>query len=203
MTHKKDDQKINNDQKQEEAQISGDFNDIEKDLEKEIEQLRSIEEKEHKVEHKIEHHKSELETLKSALARSQADYQNLLMRVERDKTEMTFFIASNLLTKILPFIDNLERLINNTPEDLQKNSLYEGLKSVYNALIKQLESMGVKAFESIGTESDHELHEVVSQASGKKGIIIQELEKGYKLQDKVIRYAKVVVGSGEEENKNE
>jgi molecular chaperone GrpE len=59
------------------------------------------------------------------LARSQADYQNLLMRVERDKTDMTFFIASNLLTKILPFVDNLERLIGNTPEDLQNNSLYE------------------------------------------------------------------------------
>jgi molecular chaperone GrpE len=63
------------------------------------------------------------------------------MRVERDKIDMTFFIASNLLTKILPFVDNLERLITNTPEDLQNNSLYEGIKSVYNAFIKQLETM--------------------------------------------------------------
>jgi len=63
--------------------------------------------------------------------------------------------------------------------------------------VKQLESFGVKSFESVGQVADMECHEVMSQAPGKEGIVVLEFEKGYNLHDRVIRHAKVVVGSGE------
>jgi molecular chaperone GrpE len=191
MTHTKDEDIINDN----ENQI--DFDNIDDKLQEEIKKAEETEQKESiknwSMFLEMDKFKKEIDNLKLALARSQADYQNLLMRAERDKTDMTFFIASNLLTKILPFIDNLERLINNTPENLQNNSLYEWIKSVYNGFIKQLETMWIKSFNSIWMESDHDLHEVISQAPWNKWIIIQELEKWYKLQDKVIRYAKVII----------
>lgn len=170
--------------------------DIEEILE---EDLADAEEAEKKLEEEIKNVSKvewELLILKESLARSQADYHNLVRRVERDRSEMWEFLTSNIVNKFLPSIDNLERIISSTPGDMQSNSLFEWVKSIYSWLIKTLESVWVKSFESVWQEVDANLHDVMSQMPGEEWIIIQEFEKWYKLWDKVIRHAKVIVGSG-------
>lgn len=139
----------------------------------------------------------ELEKLRGSLGRAQADYANLLKRVERDKADMTAFITANVVKKFLPTVDNLERALASVPTDIAEQKWTEGIRATLQGLSKQLESMGVKPFESIGQEVDSDRHEVMSQVSGKEGIILTEFEKGYTLHDRVIRHAKVIVGSGE------
>jgi molecular chaperone GrpE (heat shock protein) len=63
--------------------------------------------------------------LKEALARAQADYQNLVRRVERDREDMSQYLSGNIVIKFLPFVDNLERIIAATPEDMRSNTLFE------------------------------------------------------------------------------
>lgn len=75
--------------------------------------------------------------------------------------------------------------------------MYEGVKHAATGLSRVLEGMGVSAFESLGKELDPSLHEAMSQGPGPAGQIISEFEKGYQLGEKVIRHAKVVVGTGE------
>ncbi|MDD5197443.1 MAG: nucleotide exchange factor GrpE [Candidatus Gracilibacteria bacterium] len=139
----------------------------------------------------------ELERLRGSLSRAQADYSNLLKRVERDKSEMTSFITANIVKKFLPTVDNLERALASVPSDIAEQKWTDGIRATLQGLAKQLETMGVLSFESVGQEADSERHEVMSQTKGKEGIIITEFEKGYTLHDRVIRHAKVIVGSGE------
>lgn len=171
--------------------------DIEEELAQDIEDIEKSEEKIEISLNWITKIQDELIILKDSLARSQADYQNLLRRVERDKWELWIYLTSNIITKFLPQIDNLERIINVTPDDLKNNSLFEWVKSVYSWLTKILENMNVVHFESIGKEVDPNLHDVMTQAPWEEWIIIQEFEKGYQIWDKIIRHAKVVVGNWE------
>lgn len=169
--------------------------DIEASMEQE---MNAVEEAEQAVNAGFAAAQKELSDLKEALARSQADYRNLLTRVDRERDEMGGYITGNIINKMLPVIDNLERAISNIPAEIAENSWVVGMKSIYTLSLKQLELVGVKAFDSIGSEVDANLHDVMSQAPGKEGIIIAEFERGYKLGDRVIRHAKVIVGNGVE-----
>lgn len=138
----------------------------------------------------------EIEKLKEQLARSQADYQNLLMRNERDRADMVYFLTEKLLSPLLSQIDNLDRAVA-IKEWVNDDKFVDGVRSVQSGLKKFLEGNGIVAFNSIWEELDPNRHEVLSQMPGKEWIIIQEFEKWYMLGDKVFRHAKVVVGSWE------
>ena len=131
--------------------------------------------------------------LQSSLLRSQADYQNLLMRVERDKVDMAFFLSTKMLTPLLTHIDNLERAVK-LKEWVEGDTFVDGVRSVFLSMQKYLESQGVSAFESVWQEVDPDKHDVMTEAPGEAGKIITEFEKGYMLKDRVLRHAKVVVG---------
>jgi len=139
----------------------------------------------------------ELAALKETAARAQADYRNLLVRTERERGEMVTFMTEKIITKILPSLDSLERIVQFTPEAEKTGAVYQGVVQAASGLTKTLESMGVKSFSSLGEALDPALHEAIMQAAGEDGKIVTEIEKGYKLADKVIRHAKVVVGNGE------
>jgi molecular chaperone GrpE len=79
--------------------------------------------------------------LKSTIARQQADYENFKKRVERDKLDMMFFLRSDVIGKILPRVDDLERMITSTPEEAKQTPLFKGVESVYSNIIKDLEKM--------------------------------------------------------------
>ena len=106
----------------------------------------------------------DMQAMKEALARAQADYQNLVRRVERDREDMSTYLCSSIIVKILPFMDNLERILSATPEEDRKTPLYEGVRSVHGGMLKTLEGFLVVPFVSLGKEVDAMLHDVMTQA---------------------------------------
>lgn len=137
----------------------------------------------------------EIVKLKDALARSQADFENFKKRTERDRVDMMFFLKADIFKKILPRVDDLERMLENTPED-QQNAVYKGLQVAHKKFADDLKNMGLEVFDSVGQEVNPDFHDVMTQAPGAENTIITEFEKGYKLGDRVVRHAKVVAGNG-------
>lgn len=144
-----------------------DARDIAEELQAEIDEVTKAEEalEADLEEGQIYQAEEELAKLKEALARAQADYQNLLRRVDRDRADMTSFITANLLKKILPTVDNLTRAVSTVPSDLTENAWVKGIVSTHSGFAKQLESLGLQSFESVGKEADPEYHEVMSQTA--------------------------------------
>ena len=138
------------------------------------------------------------EKCKDILARTVADFDNFRKRTERDKQDMIFFLKQDILKKILPRLDDLERIIKNTPEELKDNALFEWVLSMESKLISDFDKMWVKPFDSKGSEVNPDMHDVMTTVPGQKeDIIFDEFEKGYMLWDKVLRHAKVVVWAWE------
>lgn len=138
----------------------------------------------------------EIAKLREALARSQADYQNMMMRAERDRKDLQFFLMEKLLKGLLVQIDNLDRAVE-IKKDTTGDAFVDGVRNVQAGLKKYLETHGVTGFDSLGQEVDPDKHEVLSQMAGEEGKIVAEFEKGYMFGERVLRHAKVVVGSGE------
>lgn len=139
---------------------------------------------------------TDIQKLQDALTRAQADYQNLLMRMDRDKADMVHFLSAKILLPLLTQVDNLERAVK-LKAWVEGDGFIDGIRSVQSGLEKFLEVQWVIAFDSIGHEVDPDRHEVMTEMAGESGKIVQEFEKGYLLRDRVLRHAKVVVGNGE------
>jgi len=173
---------------------------IEDDLETQAEQEEDLyEQQEDIIEEQVEEiHKdeSEIAKLKDLLARNQADFDNFKKRTDRDRDDMIFFLKHDIFKKILPRLDDLDRIIKNTPEDLQAGWLYEWVISLEKQLKKDLEKLGVTPFESIGESIDPDKHEVMTQVPWEQDKVIDEFEKWYLLWDRVLRVAKVVSWNG-------
>lgn len=138
------------------------------------------------------------EKCKDILARTMADFDNFKKRTERDRVDMIFFLKQDIFKKILPRLDDLDRMIKNTPEELQNNALFEWITSMQSKLIEDLDKMWVKPFESKWEEVNPDRHDVMTTVPGQKEwIIFDEFERGYMLGDKVLRHAKVVVWAWE------
>lgn len=174
--------------------------DLVEEMQEEIEEIENEEGEidEEKLEEAQTGWVSEIDKLKDTLARSQADFVNFQQRTARDKEDMIFFLKSDILKKVLPRIDDLQRMIHNTPEEMKIGALYEGIVSMETKLLSDLDKMGVKSFDSKWSEVNPDKHDVMTTVPGQKEwIIFDEFEKGYNLGDKVLRHAKVVVGAWE------
>ena len=159
----------------------------------------------------------DIETLKQALAeakaraeanlagwqRAQADFVNYKKRSEQEREEIGRFANSMLMLSLLPILDDLERAFISVPPRLAKLSWVEGIKLIERKLWASLEAQGLSQIKALGEPFDPNLHEAVRQDKGKEGIVIEELQKGYILNDRVIRPTMVVVGNGEEEEKED
>lgn len=145
-----------------------------------------------------DHAIEEIHRLKEALARSQADYQNLVMRSERDRSDMGAYLSLKILVPLLKEIDNLERAVK-LKTWIEWDGFVDGIRSVLLWFSRYLESQGVIPFDSLGHEVDPEKHDVMAQAPGEEWKIVSEFERGYMMGDRVLRHAKVVVGLGGEE----
>ena len=135
--------------------------------------------------------------------RAQADFINYKRFVEQDKADSLKFANVNLLVNILPVLDDLERALAAIPPKEAHHKSIEGFRMIERKFRSILEKLGVTQVLSLGMEYDFRTMEAITSAKGKKDIVIHELEKGYKLQDRVIRPAKVVVGIGEEPSDKE
>lgn len=143
--------------------------------------------------------KAEIAELKDKYLRLYADFENFRRRTAKEKLEMISGAGADMVKIILPIVDDFERAKVSFDSSTDVEALKEGVDLIYNKLYKTLESKGLKAMESRGAAFDAEIHESIAQfpapSDDLKGKVIDEIEKGYYLNDKVIRYAKVIVGA--------
>jgi molecular chaperone GrpE len=130
--------------------------------------------------------------------RAQADYANLKRISEQEKADICKYANAGLLANILPVIDDLERAMAMVPEDLEGNKWVQGLTMINQKLVDTLEKQGITQIKAVGQEFDPRIMDAITCCPGEKDIVVQEVEKGYKLNDRVIRPAKVIVGTGED-----
>jgi molecular chaperone GrpE len=134
--------------------------------------------------------------------RAQADFSNYKRYAEQDKAETCKFANAGLLSSILPILDDFDRALATIPPE-EKANWVEGLKLIDRKLRDTLTKQGVTPIQALGMEFDPRTMEAITVAKGQRDMVVQELERGYKLQDKVIRPAKVIVGNGEKPEEKE
>jgi molecular chaperone GrpE len=132
--------------------------------------------------------------------RAAADYQNFKRRVEDERSEVARFASAALVINLLPLIDDLERALQNVDAHLAGLTWVDGIRLIHRKFQAVLEMTGVEEIPADGQTFDPALHEAVSQGPGEENKVIAVVQKGYKLGDRVIRPAMVVVGKGEEGN---
>jgi molecular chaperone GrpE len=135
--------------------------------------------------------------------RAQADFINFKKRSEREKADLGKYANSELILKLLPALDDLERALAAIPPRQAKLSWVDGVRLIERKLRTILEGEGLSQIEALGEPFDPHFHEAVRQDKGKAGIVIDETQKGYMLNDRLLRPSKVVVGTGEEAEKEE
>jgi molecular chaperone GrpE len=147
----------------------------------------------------LESAKSEIAELKDKYLRLYADFENFRRRTAKEKLDMISGASADTVKSILPIMDDFERAKVSFDSSTDIDALKEGVDLIYTKLFKTLESKGLKPMVSKGEAFDAEIHESIAQfpapSEDLKGKVIDEIEKGYYLNDKVIRYAKVIVGS--------
>lgn len=146
---------------------------------------------------KVELIKAELIQMTEMAKRTMADLHNLKRRQEDERRLIITMANVNLVRGILPILDNLERAIIHTPETIKNSQWLQGIEMCAKQLDKTLMDAGLKPMETVGQPFNPDLHEALAQSPGPKDTIIEELEKGYLLGERVIRHAKVKVGNGE------
>ena len=128
-----------------------------------------------------------------------SDFENFRKRTSKEKIDLITSGNANLLKKVIPTMDDFERAIESNKDVNDPNTLKEGFNLIYTKLKKILEAEGVKQMESNGETFDVEYHEAITKIPAPddslKGKVVDTTEKGYFLNDNVLRYAKVVVGS--------
>nr|WP_248508960.1 nucleotide exchange factor GrpE [Sporosarcina sp. NCCP-2222] len=144
----------------------------------------------------IEELKSKLEEEENKQLRLLADFENFKRRANLDKESLQKYRAQSLMTNLLPVLDNFERALNIEAKSEETQSLMTGMDMVYRNLLDALKSEGLKEIEAAGQEFDPNFHQAVMTGNdGEKasGIVLQELQKGYKLKDRVLRPSMVQV----------
>ena len=147
----------------------------------------------------LESAKQEIAELKDKYLRLYADFENFRRRTSKEKLELLSTAGADMVKQILPVVDDFERAKVSFDSSTDIVALKEGVDLIYTKLFKTLESKGLKPMQSKGETFDVEIHESIAQfpapSEDLKGKVIDEIEKGYYLNDKVIRYAKVIVGA--------
>jgi len=143
--------------------------------------------------------KNEVADQKDKYLRLYSEFENFRRRTAKEKMELTKTANEDVLASLLPVLDDFERAQKSIEEIKEAAPVKEGINLIYNKLFRTLEAKGLKPMESVGLEFNPELHEAITQVPAPsdelKGKVVTEVEKGYYLHDKVIRFAKVIIGS--------
>ncbi len=134
----------------------------------------------------------QIKDLTETLQRLQAEFENYKKRVDREKTEFCVFAKADFIRKILPFVDTFEIALKNKDKC---SDFIKGMELMYVELVSLLEKEGVMPVDALGKKLDPTLHDVLLTEKSDKaeGTILEELQKGYMLNNKVLRHAKVKV----------
>lgn len=146
----------------------------------------------------IESVKAELEALKDKYLRAVAEFDNYKKRTLKEKTELILNGSEKTITAFLPILDDMERAIANADKATDLQALEEGWELIFSKFVKVLNALGVKKIETTDADFNVDYHEAVAMVPGfgddKKGKVIDCVQTGYTLNDKVIRHSKVAVG---------
>ncbi len=141
---------------------------------------------------------AQVEELKDKNLRLFAEFDNFQKRTAKERIELYKTAGEEVITSLLPVIDDFERGLQQMESSNEVQTCIEGIKLIHNKMRTTLESAGLKEMKSLGEKFNAEIHDAISEtpASSKKmkGKIIDEVEKGYFLNEKIIRHPKVVVG---------
>jgi molecular chaperone GrpE len=191
----KEEEKLNNMEEEEtpQQQVSETDNSAETDNQAETDQPEVSVEKD-----PLDVALDEIADLKDKYLRSVAEFDNYRKRTLKERAELILNGGEKVITAVLPVIDDMERAIENGKKTDDPEVLREGMELIHQKLMKILEAQGVSLIDTDAADFDTDVHEAVAMVPGmgddKKGKVIDCLQKGYKLNDKVIRHAKVAVG---------
>lgn len=146
----------------------------------------------------LEKAQEQIDELKDKYLRSVAEFDNYRKRTLKEKAELILNGSEKAVGAVLPILDDMERAIANGEKTDDPQVLREGISLIYAKFQKVLESLGVKEIETADADFDTDVHEAIAMVPGmgddKKGKVLDCVQKGYKLNEKVIRHAKVAVG---------
>ncbi|MBB5264530.1 molecular chaperone GrpE [Catenibacillus scindens] len=149
-----------------------------------------------KKEKKKDKKDQQIEDLTDRLMRQMAEFDNFRKRTEKEKAQMFDSGASDILEKILPVIDDMERGLQALSDEEKENSFAKGMEMIYKKLMGILENAGVEPIDAAGKEFDPNFHNAVMQSPSEEyesGYVVSELQKGYMYKDKVLRHSMVIV----------
>ena len=150
------------------------------------------------VEKELENVQEQLEQQKDKFLRLSAEFDNYRKRTMKEKAELILNGGEKTISSILPILDDFERALQNMEKATDVNAIKEGVEIIYNKFIKVLKENGVKVIETKGQPLNTDFHEAIAvipaPEEAQKGKILDCVQNGYTLNDKVIRHAKVVVG---------
>ncbi|MDZ7792501.1 MAG: nucleotide exchange factor GrpE [Spirochaetia bacterium] len=190
--------KVNNDKQPESASLSTEEKgDAKQSSEEAIEQAEQQAEQIDDLNAQIDALKAENSELKNQYLRKQADFENFRKRMQREKQESIKYANSNLLQDLVTIIDDFERAIRSSEESRDFESFHSGIKMIEHQFVNMLErKYGLTRMESEGKEFDPQQHEAINmEESPEVGVqtVVEDYQKGYLLNDRVLRHAKVKV----------
>ena len=140
--------------------------------------------------------KDKVTALEDRVLRQMAEFENFRKRTTKEKEQMFSMGEKNVIEKILPVVDNVERGLATIPEEEKGTPVASGMEMIYKQLTKVLEDLGVKPIEAVGKEFDPNFHNAVMQVESEEyesGVVAQEFIRGYMYRDQVIRHSMVGV----------
>jgi molecular chaperone GrpE len=147
-----------------------------------------------------------VELYKDQFLRKAAEFENFKRRMENEYLNITRFANETLITEILPVIDDLTRSLKAGKARREFGAFYKGVELIHSKLMKILEARGLKAIEALGEQFNVDYHEAMMQVQ-KENVpphtVVEEVEKGYMLHDKVIRHSKVIVAGNSKDTTRE
>ena len=146
----------------------------------------------------LEEEKAQAEKYLNNWRRAEADFDNYRKRIEQESAENARFANMGFILSLLPVLDDFERAFGSLSSTVAELTWVDGVRLIYRKLQSGLEARGLQEIRALGEEFDPAFHEAVTQGEGEEGKVIEEVQRGYKLHDRVIRPALVVVGKGVE-----
>jgi molecular chaperone GrpE len=128
--------------------------------------------------------------------RAQADFVNFKRRTEQEKGDIIRLANAGLIFNLLSVVDDMERALDNIPDKLAGSKWVDGIVLIYRKFMAILEANGISETKALGEQFDPSLHEAVMQVEGESDKVIAVVQKGYMLNDRVLRPARVKVGNG-------
>jgi len=158
---------------------------------------KNLQEKSSSQENKISELENQIKELKDSYLRKAAEFDNYKKRTASEKIEFFAYANEKLISDLLPVLDDFDRILKLYDEEHDAETFKKGVELVYDKFKKALEKLGLKEIDSKTKEFDVNLHEAVMQqpSEAEPNTVLDTVEKGYYLKDKVLRHAKVIVSA--------